>query len=141
METFWIAFIFASLIISGVILCLLKWLKTNYPQAYDNDPAMASLGGVAAMSVIGSSNLSIEAPFNVVIGMLPIYLVVCFLLSEKNLERIKYIGSVALAIALTILIKFIAELGNWFIYSSLSIVFSCLWVLLFRARYVLKNNN
>lgn len=141
METFWIAFVFASLIITGATLWLLKWLKSNYPQAYENDPAMASLGGVAFMSVIGSSNLSIEAPFHVVIGMLPIYLIVCFMLSEQNLERIKYIGLVALAIAFTILIKFIAELGNWFIYSSVSIVFACLWVLLFRARFVLKNNN
>lgn len=141
MENFWIAFIFASLVVGCAILWVLKWLKSNYPQAYENDPTMASLGGVAALSMITSSKLPIEEPLNFIIGILPVYLIVCFLLSPKYLKRFKYIGLVALAMALTISINYIADLGNWFIYSSASIVFACLWGLLFRARYVLKDNN
>ena len=98
-------------------------------------------GGLAA-AVLTSANRPESNNLNsVVIGMLPTYLIVCFLLSPKYLERFKYIGLVALAIVLTISIGFIADLGNWFFYSSASIVFGCLWVLLFRTRYVSKNNN
>lgn len=141
MEKFWIAFILASLIIAGATLWLLKWLKLNYPQAYENDPVMASLGGVAALSMIASSKLQVEEPFNFIIGMLPIYIIVCFLLSPEYVKRFKYIGLVALAMILTVSISNISGLGNWFVYSSAFIVFACLWGLLFRVRYVLIDNN
>lgn len=72
MESFWITLIFASLLIAAASLWLLKWLKSNYPQAYENDPVMAGMGGVAAVSVIASSKLPIDEPFHIVFGMIPV---------------------------------------------------------------------
>lgn len=141
MEYFWIAFTFASLIIAGALTWLLKWLKSNYPQAYENDPIMAGLGGIAAVSVIASSKLPIGEPFHVVIGMIPVFLVLCFLLSTELYRRLRYLGLVTLAIVLIVSIQHLAGLGNWFVYSSVSIVFACLWIQLFRVRYVLKDES
>lgn len=141
MEIFWITLIFVSLFIAGASLWLLKWLKSNYPQAYENDPVMAGIGGVAAVSVIASSKLPIDEPFHVVIGMIPVFLTVCFLLSTELFRRLRYLRLVTLVIVLIVSIQYLAGFGNWFVYSSVSILFASLWVLLFRVRYVLKDKS
>ena len=141
MEFFWVAFILSSLLIAGATLWLLKWLKSNYPQAYEDDPVMAGMGGLAAVSVIASSKLPIDEPFHVVIGMVPVFLIVCFLLSSAYPKRLGYMGLVTVSILLTVFIQHFVGLGSWFVYSSVSIVFACLWIQLFRVRYVLKDEN
>lgn len=141
MEYFWIVLIFASLFVAGASLWLLKWLKSNYPQTYENDPVMAGLGGVAAVSVIASGKLPIDEPFHVVISMVPVFLIVCFLLSSAYPKRLGYMGLVTVSILLTVFIQHFFGLGSWFVYSSVSIVFACLWIQLFRVRYVLKDES
>ena len=102
---------------------------------------MAGLGGVAAVSVIASSKLPIDEPFHVVIGMTPVFLIACFLLSPAHPKRLGYMGLVTASILLTVFIQNFVGFGSWFVYSSVSIVFACLWVQLFRVRYVLKDKN
>ena len=135
----------ASIVLLGaasiaLTIWTMRWLKVNYPQSYD-DPAMASLGGFAAFSVLVAQKLSISEPYNLLIVAIPIFIVISFMSAGKLNRRLGYASLSTVVVLLSAAGPYWGRLNSWVAYTAVSVMFIVLWVILFRWRYVHCQNN
>lgn len=114
---------------------LARWLKSNYPKSYD-DPSMAALGGMSALAVTAGLKLPTPEPYNLMLAMLPIFLVVSFMAARKTYERIACAVASVSPVLLSAGATYWGSFSSWLVYTTLFIVFCSLWLKLFRWRYV-----
>ncbi|WP_444958743.1 hypothetical protein [Microbulbifer sp. ZKSA002] len=141
MDIFLALIISASVLVILLTIWLLRWLKQNYPQSY-NDPAMVGLGGFAAFIMIGSQKLSIlPEPYELLAATIPIYIAISFMSAGKLHTKLSYSSLSLAVVAITAAATYFCSLGSWVAHSTVVVVFSTLWVILFRWRYVHNQNN
>ncbi|WP_276666489.1 hypothetical protein [Thalassolituus oleivorans] len=140
MDIFLIAIVFVSVLVAGLTLWFLHWLKLNYPQAYD-DPAMAGLGGFSGFTFIACLNQSALDPYNVLVASVPIFIAISFMSAGILRKKLTYSVMSVAVVLIAAIAAYVGVIASWVAEIVTAIVFCILWVLLFRWRYVHNQNN
>lgn len=140
MDVFLISIMVVSVLVAGLTLWLLGWLKLNYQRAYD-DPAMAGLGGFSGFVFIACLNQSALEPYNVLVASIPVFIAISFMSAGLLKGKLKY-SMISVAVVLIAAIAvYVGVITIWVAEAVTAAVFCILWVLLFRWRYVHNQNS